>query len=88
MIEPYISFNVQLDSGRPWSGQHCQKTFKMKCHVKDHIEGHHVLGLSFNCPYCSLTLSSRHRLRNHVTRQHEAEHKEKQVKISQIYPNY
>jgi len=88
MIEPYIHFNVQLDSGRPWSCQHCQKTFKMKCHVKDHIEGHHVLGLSFNCPYCSFTLSSRHRLRNHVTRQHEAEHKEKQVKISQIYPNY
>ena len=87
LVDPYIAYNEEFDPSRPWQCVHCQKTFKMKCHVKDHIEGAHVLGLSFSCPYCSFTLSSRHRLRNHVTRQHEAQHKAKQIKISQIEPN-
>ena len=88
MMEPHIVFDPVHDNAKPWQCTQCQKTFKQKCHVRDHIEGSHMVGLSFSCPYCSQEIGSRHRLRTHISNKHNMEHKEKQIKISLIQPNY
>jgi len=88
MIEQNIAFDQEFDPSKPWQCTQCRKTFKGKGHVKDHIEGTHIVGLSFSCPYCSLEISSRHRLRTHISLKHNIEHKEKQIKISQLLPSY
>ena len=87
-MEPYVSFDPSLDSAKPWQCKHCDKFFKKKCHVKDHIEGSHMIGVGYTCPYCGLEIASRHRMRTHISAKHNAEHKEKQIKISQIPNNY
>eukprot|EP00092_Neocalanus_flemingeri_P038851 GFUD01042297.1.p1 GENE.GFUD01042297.1~~GFUD01042297.1.p1 ORF type:complete len:342 (-),score=84.58 GFUD01042297.1:141-1166(-) len=88
MIEENIVYDQEFDSSKPWQCTQCQKTFKGKGHVKDHIEGTHVVGLSFTCPYCSLEITSRHRLRTHISLKHNLEHKERQIKISLLQPSY
>lgn len=88
MIEQHIFHNPNIDPTKPWQCNQCKKTFKGKGHVKDHIEGTHIVGLSFTCPYCDLGISSRHRLRTHISLKHNIEHKEKQIKISQLQPSY
>jgi len=87
MIEQNIVYDQEFDSSKPWQCTQCQKTFKGKGHVKDHIEGSHIVGLSFRCPYCSVEISSRHRLRTHISLKHNIEHKERQIKISQLQPS-
>jgi len=88
LMEPHINFDPSLASDKPWHCTQCGKSFKKKCHVKDHIEGSHMVGLSFSCPYCGLEIASRHRMRTHISNKHNSEHKEKQIKISQIPTNY
>jgi len=88
MIEQHIVYNQESDPSKPWQCTQCQKTFKGKGHVKDHIEGTHIVGLSFTCPYCSMEITSRHRLRTHISLKHNMEQKERQIKISQLQPSY
>jgi len=88
LLEQHIVYNQDFDPSKPWQCTECQKAFKGKGHVKDHIEGTHISGLSFTCPYCSIEITSRHRLRTHISLKHNAEHKERQIKISQLQPSY
>ena len=39
-------------------------------HMKDHIEGKHMEGLSLPCDCCDKTFSSRHSLRGHKSKFH------------------
>jgi hypothetical protein len=87
-MKPHINFDPSLDSSRPWQCKQCEKSFKKKCHVKDHIEGSHMIGISYSCPYCGLEVGSRHRMRAHISNKHNEEHKSKQIKISQIPNSY
>ena len=88
LMEPEIIFDPQLNNSKPWHCKQCGKNFKKKCHVKDHIEGSHMIGVSYSCPYCGMEIASRHRMRTHISNKHNTEHKEKQIKISQIPNNY
>ena len=47
---------------------YCEKSFKMRGHIKEHVEIHFE-GLSFPCSFCDATLRSRNSLRFHK-RQH------------------
>ena len=50
-----------------YSCRHCEKTFKKKDHVREHVEIHFE-GLSFACSLCDATLRSRKSLRLHKYR--------------------
>ena len=88
LMEPFIMFDPVNGNTKPWQCNQCNKCFKQKCHVRDHIEGSHMVGLSFSCPYCSQEIGSRHWLRTQISTKHGSEHNERQVKISIIQPNY
>jgi len=88
LMESSILYDSVHENPRPWQCAQCNKCFKQKCHVRDHIEGNHMTGLSFSCPYCNQETGSRHRLRTHISNKHNLEHKERQVKISTIQPNF
>lgn len=87
LIAPLIAFDGESDPSKPWLCAECSKTFKKRDHLKDHIEGNHITGLSFSCPYCCEAITSRHRLRTHISIRHNIEHKQRQIKISHIQPN-
>ena len=50
-----------------YSCHHCEKSFKKKDHVREHVEIHFE-GLSFPCTSCDVTLRSRKALRLHKCR--------------------
>jgi len=83
MMEPHIVFDPVHENSKPWQCTQCQQTFKQKCHVKEHIEGTHMVGLSFSCPYCSQEIGSRGGLRQHISRKHREEHR-----LSKLLPEF
>jgi len=52
----------------------CQKMCKSRDECANHIEVHH-LKIARSCPYCSIELTSRGGLRQHISRKHREEHK-------------
>ena len=50
---------------------HCEKSFKLRGHIKEHVEMH-FKGLSFPCTLCDTVLRSRKSLRMHYKRQHNS----------------
>ena len=57
------------DSRGLFACNHCSRSFKKKCHIKEHVEIHFE-GLSFSCSYCDAVLRSRNALRKHTIRLH------------------
>ena len=55
-----------------WSCKMCQYTAKYITHMKRHIEGRHIDGLSYPCGMCGNTFSSRNCLQAHLSRKHKA----------------
>ena len=50
---------------------HCEKSFKLRGHIKEHVEIHFE-GLSFPCTLCDTVLRLRKSLRMHYKRQHNS----------------
>ena len=50
--------------------QVCGKEAGQKVHMKDHIEAHHLKGISIPCNLCEKTFRSRNSLRRHNSRSH------------------
>ena len=53
-----------------YSCHHCEKSFKKKDHIREHVEIHFE-GLSFPCTLCDATLRSRKSLRYHKSKHHK-----------------
>ena len=53
----------------------CQKVFKLRHHMKEHMETH-VSGLSYECQFCERTYKTRSSLRSHEHKQHRMEREE------------
>ena len=62
-LDQQVDDSYTKDSGM-YSCRHCEKTFKKKDHVREHVEIHFE-GLSFACSLCDATLRSRKALRLH-----------------------
>lgn len=86
LIGEFISSVVDEYGGKQWQCVGCSKMFKQKCHLVDHVEGNHLTGLSYPCPYCTQFVKSKHCLRTHVVTHHRDEHRMRKVKISNISP--
>ena len=50
---------------------YCEKTFKLRANMKQHVEVH-FKGLIFNCQFCDTVLTSRKSLRSHKKRKHNS----------------
>jgi len=59
----------------------CQKYCKSRDECANHIEVHH-LKIARSCPYCSIELTSRGGLRQHISRKHREEHRLAKGKIN------
>ena len=88
LMSQFIAYNGEFDPAKPWLCSQCQKVFRQKGHLQDHIESNHINGISFSCPYCETQVGSRASLRAHVSQKHQAEQKEHKIKIHQIQPNF
>ena len=53
-----------------WTCSICDKTFKLKGHVRSHIESKHIKGASHSCNLCRKISRSRNALRKHLERHH------------------
>ena len=60
--------------GDIWQCKACEKTIKKKSHLLEHVEGVHVPGLHFLCPYCGGSHKTRASVRTHVNDKHKQEH--------------
>jgi len=56
--------------GNGWKCKLCEKSFRSKGHLKDHIEIHFE-GISFPCKLCDTAVRSRNVLRNHNVKVHK-----------------
>ena len=86
-MSSFVAYNGEFDPTKPWLCSGCQKAFRQKGHLQDHIESNHIEGISYNCPFCETEVSSRASLRTHVSQKHQLQQKEYKVKIHQIQPN-
>ena len=64
-----VEESFSRDNDGTFSCHYCQKVFKQRSHVREHVE-FHFEGLSLNCNYCEKTLKSRNSLRRHVSHNH------------------
>jgi len=87
LVSSFVAYNGEFDPSKPWLCSGCQKAFRQKGHLQDHIESNHIEGISYNCPFCETEVSSRASLRTHVSQKHQLQQKEYKVKIHQIQPN-
>ena len=87
-MSSYVAYNGEFDPSKPWLCSECQKAFRQKGHLQDHIESNHIPGISYSCPFCETEVSSRASLRSHVSQKHQRQQKEYKVKIHQIQPNF
>ena len=58
-------------SGYGYECHYCEKSFKQRCHIKEHVEIH-IEGLTFPCKFCDAILRSRNSFRLHIKRQHNS----------------
>ena len=54
-----------------WNCTQCGKTDKMRQHIKNHIEGKHIEGVSHPCNYCGKMFRSTNSLANHRSISHK-----------------
>ena len=87
-MSSFVAYNGEFDPAKPWLCSECQKAFRQKGHLQDHIESNHINGISYSCPFCETGVSSRASLRSHVSQKHQMQQKEYKVKIHQIQPNF
>jgi len=88
LMSQFVAYNGEFDSAKPWLCSDCQKSFRQKGHLQDHIESNHIVGISFTCPFCTSQVASRASLRAHVSQKHQTQQKEHKIKIHQIQPNF
>ena len=88
LMSSFVAYNGEFDPAKPWLCSECQKAFRQKGHLQDHIESNHIPGISYNCPFCETEVSSRASLRSHVSQKHQMQQKEYKVKIHQIQPTF
>jgi len=87
-MSSFVAYNGEFDPAKPWLCSECQKAFRQKGHLQDHIESNHIPGISYSCPFCETEVSSKASLRSHVSQKHQMQQKEHKVKIHQIQPNF
>ena len=63
----YSKVNSVQYNGVWYTCKVCEKGFKKKCHIREHVESH-IKGLSFNCNACSKTFTTSHTLRDHKSK--------------------
>ena len=68
-LDQKVEESYSRDSRGLFACNHCSRSFKKKCHIKEHVEIHFE-GLSFSCSYCDAVLRSRNALRKHTLRLH------------------
>jgi uncharacterized Zn-finger protein len=62
-----------------WKCSECNKEYKQKGHLSEHIESQHIQGLNFRCPYsksysrCCYIARTRNTIRTHVNNAHRQE---------------
>ena len=68
-LDQKVEESYSKDSDGLFACHYCSKSFKMRCHIKEHVEIHFE-GLSFPCTYCDTILRSRYTLRKHYKGKH------------------
>ena len=53
-----------------WQCSKCDKTAKVKIHIREHVETHHIENFMIFCTICSKTYRTRKSMRTHYTREH------------------
>lgn len=70
---------MSSNAGIFWKCRDCEKQYKQKGHLSEHIESQHIQGLSFKCPYsssysnCTYIARTRNTVRVHVNNVHREE---------------
>ena len=65
-----IDENIIRNADNTWGCKGCDRSFKKKDHLKQHVETH-LEGLSYDCPVCEKTFRSRHSLQQHNHKFHK-----------------
>lgn len=74
VLEKFTKKIVNRDGNYLWQCKSCQKIYKRKSHLVEHVESCHVTGLQFKCPYCSVYYKTRSSVRHHVNDKHKDDH--------------
>jgi len=74
VLEKFTKKIINRDGTSLWQCKSCQKIYKRKSHLIEHVESCHVTGLQFKCPYCSVFYKTRSSVRHHVNDKHKEEH--------------
>jgi len=53
-----------------WQCAKCDKTAKVKIHIREHVETHHIENFMIFCTICSKSYRTRKSMRTHYTREH------------------
>ena len=67
-LDQKVEESYSKDSNGFYACHYCEKSFKQRGHIKEHVETHFE-GLAFPCSFCDAVLRSRNSLRFH-NRQH------------------
>ena len=68
-LDEQINFMMQGEPGN-WTCSVCWKNSKLKDNIRQHIEGHHVKGITHPCSQCNTVSRSRIGLSKHVMKNH------------------
>ena len=68
-LDQKVEESYSKDSDGFYSCHYCAKSFKLRGHIKEHVEIHFE-GLSFPCTHCDSILRSRSSLRQHTKKKH------------------
>jgi len=74
VLEKFTKKIMNRDGNNLWQCKSCQKIYKRKSHLMEHVESCHVTGLQFKCPYCTVYYKTRSSVRHHVTDKHREDH--------------
>ena len=69
--EEINSMMQKVEGSRQWRCNICGKISRDKTHMRNHIEGVHIEGLSYRCTICEKKLRSRNSLGNHMSKFHK-----------------